>query len=357
MTMTALSYWILIVSFAKGDTGGLYLAKLDSNTQNITLVAHITDGIKRPIFARFSSDGKQLFVVDNDGDDPQTRHCALSVYAFDAQTGKLTLQGRTSTLGRGSCYVGLAPNIALIANYSSSNITAIPFNHAGPIDGAITFEHTGSSVDPRRQKDPHPHSFMPSPDGRFALTADLGTDEVSIHPITDGKVQPVQDVIKLQPGGGPRHLAFSSDSKLLFVINELDTTLNSYTWDTAQGKATLCDSISVLPPDFQGKNSAADIYTHPTQKYVYTSNRGVDSIAVSSYDDAGKLQLITNIPSGGGHPRGFAITNDAQFLLTANRDANNVVVFMIDEHAGLPINTGKQLEVPTPMCVTTLPMH
>lgn len=368
MTLSALGYWILIVSFAKGDTGGLYLAKLDAHTQTITLVQHITEGINRPIFARFNFDGSQLIVVDNDGDDPKTRHGALAVFAFDNKTGKLTLKGRTSTLGRGSCYVGITPppgsypvnlqGLALVANYGGANVAAIPFDATGPLDGSVSFDHTGSSAHPRRQKDPHPHSFAPSPDGRFALSADLGTDEVTIHPITaENKVLPVSSTIKLQPGAGPRHLAFSADSKLLFVINELDSTLNSYAWDRKHGKATLSDSVSVLPPDFKGNNSAADIYTHPDLPLVYTSNRGVDSIAISSFDDAGKLKLITNIPTGGGHPRGFALTPDARFLLAANRDANNVVLFTLDEKTGIPTNSGQQLSIEKPMCITTLPIR
>ena len=235
MTLSALSYWILIVSFAKGDTGGLYLAKLDAQTQTISLVQHIAEGVNRPIFARFNFDGTQLIVADNDGDDPKTRHGALAVFAFDNKTGKLTLKGRTSTLGRGSCYVGLAPTpgssngIALVANYGGANVVAIPFDATGPLDGSISFDHAGSSAHPRRQKSPHPHSFAPSPDGRFALSADLGTDEVTIHPITaENKVLPVSHTIKLQPGAGPRHLAFSNDGKLLFVINELDTRIQAF---------------------------------------------------------------------------------------------------------------------------------
>jgi 6-phosphogluconolactonase len=355
--ISALTYWILIVSFAKGDTGGLYLAKLDVQAQTYALVEHITTGINRPIFARFSNDGKQLFVVDNDGDDPQTKFGALAIYTFDAHTGKLTLQNRTSTLGKGSCYVGLAPTNALIANYSTGSVTAIPYTNTGSVDGSINFQHTGKGADPRRQTKPHAHSFVPSPDGQFALAADLGTDEVTIHPITQGKVQPVTNTIKLQPGAGPRHIAFSPDASFMFVINELDSTLNSYRWDAKTGNATAIDSISTLPPDFQGNNAAADIYTHHDMPIVYTSNRGVDSIAISQYDKAGKLKLITNIPSGGGHPRGFALTHDGQFMLVANRDANNVLLFTIEGNNPVPVNVGKQLEIPMPMCVTTLPIQ
>lgn len=355
--LSALTYWVLIISFAKGDTGGLYLAKLDAQAQTLALVEHITDGINRPIFARFSNDGKQLFVVDNDGDDPKTKFGALAIYSFDAKTGKLTLQGRTSTLGRGSCYVGLAPANALIANYGTGSVTAIPFNEQGPAEGSVSYQHTGSSAHPRRQTKPHAHSFVPSPDGRFALAADLGTDQVTIHPITDGKVQPVTNTIKLQPGAGPRHIAFSPDPRLMFVVNELDSTLNSYQWDAKAGNAKPLNSISTLPADFQGNNSAADIYTHPFMPIVYTSNRGVDSIAVSQYDQQGKLKLITNIPSGGGHPRGFALTRDGRFMLVANRDANNVVLFTIQGNNPVPMNVGKELSIPMPMCVTTLPIE
>jgi 6-phosphogluconolactonase len=359
MVMTTLGYWVLIVSFAKGETGGLYLARLDAKTQTLSLIEHITDGVNRPIFARFSADGKQLFVVDNDGDDTTTKFGALAVFSFDRKTGKLALQGRTSTLGRGSCYVGLTSNhLALIANYSQGNVSAIPCDATGPLAGSIAFEHTGSSIDPRRQKGPHPHSFVPSPDGHFALSADLGTDEVSVYPLSeDGKISDAVNKIKAVPGAGPRHIAFSPDGKLMFFTNEMHNTLASFQWDEKTGTAVAVDVQSALPADFTGSSSAADIYVHPDLPVIYTSNRGLDSIAVFNYTGKGKLALNTNIPTGGGHPRGMMITNDGLYLFAANRDANNVVLFTLDEKTGLPTNTGKQLTIPMPMCITTLIMH
>lgn len=369
MFMTALSYWVLIVSFAKGDTGGLYLAQLDCKTQTITLVKHITDGVKRPIFARFSFDGKQLYVVDNDGDNPKTRFGALAVFAFDQAIGKLTLQGRTSTMGRGSCYVGLTPSrftkagnadaatrLALIANYGQGNVAAILCGSAGILGDAVTFNHTGSSADPKRQKGPHPHSFVPSPDGRFALSADLGTDAISVYPISgENKISDAIYKIKLPAGAGPRHIAFSSDGRLFFVTNELDNHLVSFKWDADKGTATQVDRQSALPADFTDKSYAADIHFNPRMPVIYTSNRGMDSIAVFTCTRDGKLNLKTTVPCGGGHPRGFDVTKQGDYLLCANRDADNVVVFSLDPQTGLPVNTGNHLTVPMPMCVTTLP--
>jgi len=369
MTVSALGYWILIVSFAKGSEGGLYLAQLDCKTQTISHVQHITQGVNRPIFARFSADGKQLFVVDNKGDDPKTKFGALAIYQFDRNTGKLTLQSRTSTLGRGPCYVGLTSKMALIANYSQGSVTAIAYDASGALDGAETFAHTGSSLDPRRQKSPHPHSFVPSPDGRFGLSADLGTDEIWVYPLGKNPLMDqVASKIKItpapgtpgtptSPGSGPRHIAFSNDGKLLFVVSELDNMLASFKWDQASGQATAADVQSTLPKDFEGTSYGADIHMNPNMPIIYTSNRGLDSIAVFAHDDQGKLQRKAIVPSGGGHPRGVAITNEGEFLLVANRDANNVVLFHIDSQTGMLINTDKTLEVPMPMCITTLPRH
>ena len=355
MIMTAASYWVLIVSFAQGPTGGLYLAQLDTKAQTLTQVQHITEGINRPIFARFSADGSQLFVADDVGDDPDSRNGALAIFDFDKKTGKLTLKGRTSTQGRSSCYVGLTDKLALVANYSQGNIIAIPYDKTGPLPGAMTFEHQGSSVNTRRQKGPHPHSFVPSPSGRFALSADLGTDEVYIYPVHGAKVEHASSVIKMKPGAGPRHIAFSPDGKMMFIVNELDGTLCSFAWDDTKGQADLLDCNPTLPTDFTGQNTAADIYTHPFRPLVYTSNRGLDSIAVSACDKAGKLMLKANIPSGGGHPRGFTITPDGRFILVANRDSDNVVLFAVDPETGLPAATGKTLTIPKPMCITTQP--
>lgn len=354
--MIIASYWILIVSFAQGPTGGLYLGQLDTRTATISNLQHITDGVKRPIYARFSPDGKMLFVVDDAGDDPANRFGALAIFDFDQKSGKLQLKGRASTQGRSSCYVGLVDRLALVANYTQGNVIAIPYDASGPLPpGAMTFEHRGSSVNPQRQKAPHPHCFAPSPGGRFALAADLGTDEVYVYPIQDGKVEPASGVIKIKPGSGPRHVAFSPDGKMLFVVSEMGSSLCSFTWDEDAGRATALDCVSILPADFQGQNDAAAIAVHPLRPMVYTTNRGHNSIAVSSYDPQGKLTLKANVPSGGGHPRGFTMTADGRFLLAANRDSDNVVLFAIEPESGLPTAVGQPVKIDKPMCVVTLP--
>ena len=46
-------------------------------------------------------------------------------------------------------------------------------------------QHTGSSVDPQRQKGPNAHSIVISPDNRFALAADLGIDKIMVEMTND----------------------------------------------------------------------------------------------------------------------------------------------------------------------------
>ena len=150
-------------------------------------------------------------------------------------------------------------------------------------------------------------------------------------------------------------VVFSQDGSLLFVINELDNTLVSFTWDQATGKAELSDTQSSLPKDFSQTSYAADIHVHPTLPLVYTSNRGHDSIAVFSFEKSGKLKLITTVSTAGKHPRGFALTSDGKFMIVANRDTNNVVLYAIDSKTGIPVNLNKDFSVESPQCISPLP--
>jgi 6-phosphogluconolactonase len=115
--------------------------------------------------------------------------------------------------------------------------------------------------------------------------------------------------------------------------------------------------ISALPAGFSGHNDAAEIAIHPNGKYLYTSNRGHDSIALFSIDShtgdsrTGTLTLVDHFPTQGKAPRSFEIDPTGKFLFVANQETNNIVVFRIDPNSGRLTATGQTLHVPSPVCL------
>jgi 6-phosphogluconolactonase len=245
----------------------------------------------------------------------------------------------------------------LAANYGGGSVTVLPVDQKGALGPAVAFaKHQGSSVHPRQQG-PHAHCINLDASNRFALCADLGLDKVLIYSFDakNGSLSPndKQAFVKVSPGAGPRHFAFHPVLPFAYVINELDSTVTAFRWNSEQGKLTVLQSVSTLPEDFNGKSTTAEIAVSPDGRFLYGSNRGHDSIAVFSINlDTGRLSCFSHHSSGGQTPRNFAIAPNGQFLLAANQQSHNVVVFRIDRQTGKLEPTGKTVEIPSPVCVT-----
>ena len=155
-----------------------------------------------------------------------------------------------------------------------------------------------------------------------------------------------------QPGTGPRHLAFHPSGKIVFVINELFSTVTTFARDPEKGNLQELQTLSTLTKDFTGTNWSADIHVSPNRRFVYCSNRGHDSIAIFMIDPRhGTLTLAGHESTRGMTPRNFAIDPTGAFLLVANQKSDNIVVFRLDQKTGRLSSTGQVVEVPSPVCL------
>jgi 6-phosphogluconolactonase len=246
-----------------------------------------------------------------------------------------------------------------VANYGGGSVAAFPVQEDGSLGKASTFvQHAGSSVNPQRQRRPYGHSANPSLDGRFVLAADLGLDQVLTYPLdpVKGMASSASSIAKIQPGSGPRHLAFHPDGRFAYVASEMAATVTAFAYDPSKGEMKELQTISMLPADFTGTKAAAEIAAHPSGKFLYASNRGHDSIAVFAIDAKGMLTAVEYVPTQGKNPRNFAIDPTGAYLLAANQDSANVVVFRIDSKTGKLTSTGDRLEAAFPVCVTFVPV-
>jgi 6-phosphogluconolactonase len=261
-----------------------------------------------------------------------------------------------SSRGAGPCHVAVdrTGHWLFAANYAGGSIAAFPIQANGALgDASSFFQHTLTSVD-ARQKEPHAHMVVLSPDNRFLLVADLGGDRVFVYRFDErsGKLtlnDPPGGI--LPPGSGPRHIAFSRDGKLLYVLSELKDTVTTFRWDAGKGTLESTDSLSALPAGYTGSKSGAEIAVHPTGKFLYTSNRGHDSIAIFAIAADGKLTASGHESTRGKTPRNFAIDPTGKFLLAANQDSSTIAVFRINEKTGKLTPVGDPTAVPNPVSI------
>ncbi len=353
---------------SKTRSKGIYGYEFDADTGMLTpkgIAAETPD----PSWVAVHPSGKFLYAANEAG-----KASAVSAFALDAKSGKLTLLNQLPSLGEDPCYLSFdkTGKYVLVANYSSGTVAVFPILADGRLG-----EHTASVKDQgatgpnkARQEGPHAHWIETTAHNHFVYVADLGLDRVLIYKfdaskgsLTPGEPQPSRATsgkeapldpfsATLSPGAGPRHAAFGSDGKFMYVLGELQSTVTVFAND-AQNTYRSVQRISTLPKDFSGRNDAAEIVVHRNGKFLYASDRGHDSIAIFSIDPAkGTLTFLANVPTGGKEPRHFAIDPSGKYLLAENQFSSNIVVFKINPATGGLTPTGQVVEVPSPVDLT-----
>lgn len=351
---------IFISAFASADKGAIHAFQFDSKTGALKPLHRTTD-IQNPFFLAISPDKHFLYAI-NAKKFGGVEDEFVAAYTIEGRTGQLKRLNQQSSRGTSSCYldVDATGKTVVVANYSTGSVASLPVQKDGSLGEATSFvQHSGSSIDPERQKGPNAHSIVISPDHRFALAADLGIDKILIYHLDDAtsRLTPneAQPFAKMQPGSGPRHVTFHPNGKRVYVINELKNTVTFFDYTADSSTLTERQTISTLPADFTGKSYCADLKITPDGRFLYGTNRGHDSIAVYRIADDGRLTLITIQPSLGKGPQNLLITPDGHWLLCANMPGNNVVIFQIDSQTGRLKAVGEPVSMPMPSCIRWLP--
>jgi 6-phosphogluconolactonase len=339
---------------------GIYAWRFNSKTGTFKSVGLVGKS-NNPSFIAIAPNQKFLYAANELSEFKGARAGAVTAFSINPTTGALTELNQVSARGDGTCFVSVdhAGRVVLIANYSGGSIASFHVQDGGQLSEAVSFiQHKGSSADRSRQGGPHAHSINVSPDNRFAISADLGTDELNVYRLdaaTGTLTANDPPAMKMKPGDGPRHFTFDPKGRFAYVINEISSTVTALKWDGSRGVLTSIESVSTLPADFHGENSTAEVQVHPSGKWLYGSNRGHDSIAVFAIDrNTGKLKLVQNAPTGGSQPRNFRIDPSGKWLIAANHKGNNIRLFRINSKTGQLTPSGEMLQLNSPVCIKFL---
>ena len=351
-------YLVYIGTYTGPKSRGIYAYRFDSATGRLSPLGLAAE-TANPSFLAADPSRRFLYAVNEVSNSQGQKSGAVSAFALDGKSGKLRFLNQVSSRGADPCSVSLdqTGKHILVANYSSGNVAVFPMLADGLLGEASAFvQHHGHSVNPQRQEGPHAHMIEVSPDNRFVLATDLGLDEVLVYHFdaAKGTLTPNDPPFgKVPAGAGPRHFAFSPNGKFVYVINEMGSSMTTFSYDAARGALQALETLSTLPKDFKGRNDDAEVAVHPSGKFLYGSNRGRDSIAVFAIDaQKGTLTPVEDVSTRGKEPRNFAIDPTGKYLIAANQNSDSLVVFHIDAQSGRLTPTGQTLEVGSPVCVT-----
>ena len=342
------TYRLLIGTYTSPDKSqGIYSYSINMKTGDFTQQS-VAKGISNPSFLALTPDKKFVYSVSENGDAS-----SANAFQFDNKTGKLTFLNTYQTKGTDPCYIATTTNHVFTANYSGGSVSVF----GRKADGSLTdvmqiIQHVGKSVNAERQGEPHVHQIIVSPDKKYTLVNDLGTDKVTVYaynPLAKSDILTPVDTLNVKPGSGPRHSVFTKDGKRLYLVHEIDGTVSVL--GMTNGKLKLLQETT-LDRKAGIVNGAADIHLSPDEKYLYATNRGsADDITCFSVATDGKLKFKQQIHTGGKVPRNFAITPDGQYVFVGHQSTDNIVIFKRNIQTGLLTDTGKQLKVGSPVCL------
>jgi 6-phosphogluconolactonase len=341
---------------------GIYLLRMDRRTGELRPVGSVNGGAN-PSFLAIHPNGRFLYAVSELEQYNGRASGAVSAFAIERGTGALTRLNEQPSGGGAPCYVSVdrTGRAALVANYAGGSVALLSIQPDGALaPAAHVVQHQGTGPNAERQAAAHAHCILPDPSNRFALVADLGADRVFVYRLDLGGNSLLHveggDAV-MRPGAGPRHIAFHPTLPLVFVANELDSTVATLRFDAGRGALSLLDAQSTVPAGWTGgrgggTNYPADIHVAPSGRTLYVSNRGHNSIAVFSVAaSTGALALDQVVATEGDWPRNFSLHPTGRWLLVANQRSDSVVVFGRDPENGRLTPSGQRIGIPSPVCL------
>ena len=334
-----------------GKSDGVQVYWFDSESGKLRFASKFM-GADNPSYLTLHPNGRFLFTANEATSDGGTG----LVSAFVVDGDQLIWLNSQPATGAAPCYVSTNGRFLFAANYGGGSVAVYPIDKNGRLQPASHhIQHHGHGPNPDRQEAPHAHCILPTPDGRFILAVDLGIDQVAAYRLTnDGQLEPAA-TIATSPGSGPRHLIFHPNGRFAYLLHELTPTLTAYAYEPDGLILRPLQTVTTVPADYRGENYGADLHLEPNGHFLYTSNRGHDSLARFACDPAsGLLTPLGHTPTGGKFPRGFAIAPNGRFLLAANQNSDNITLFQLDSTNGqlTPIS---QTACATPVCLKFQP--
>ena len=339
-----------------GNSKGIYHSTLNSQTGQLS-ESKLAAEMSGPGFLAMHPQKSHVYAVGSLAGKP-----SVAAFRIRGGGGNATLESDSSAeIGDGgAAHVGVHPSgkLLLTAQYGGGSLAVFSLKPDGSLAKRTQLiEHEGGSgVFEQRQDSPHPHWTGFSPDGRFAFVPDLGLDQVKIYRVDaeNAQVTP-HGFANLPPGGGPRHMKFHPNGKWVYVLNELSLSVTVFDYDAAAGSMTPKQTLNAVPKELLVKEqfkSASEIRVHPNGRFVYSANRGHDTITVFRvHEDDGTLAVVERENIRGATPRNFNLDPSAKWLIAAGQQSHTLASFVVDQTTGELTYNQSIVHTPAPICV------
>src|SRR5919201_788914 len=374
--------WTSGPGIGAGNGGGVSVFSVDMSTGILTPVMRTGQEFDKMNagYLAVNPNGQFLYATNEvESYDNEYGGGAVLTFAINQRDGSITHVGTQPSMGVWPAYIsidkaGSRVTVANHGNYDPSirvvkkngvpeiekvwddgTVALLPLKADGTLDRAsdVGILARTQSVDKVPQRSAHAHSVNWDPSQRMVVVCDKGCDRVYTYRVADGSRTLAEGkVLKSEPGIAPRHSSFHPRLPYVFIVNERQSSLSCYRYDANTADISLVQTIPTIPAGYTMNNSPADVHVHPNGRFVYSSNRGHNSIAIFGIDEAsGRMTLVDIVSTQGSTPRGFNFDPSGRFLFAANQGTGNIVTFAVDGDSGKLMATGAKVDVPRPVCV------
>jgi len=326
-------FYLLVGGYGAVEERGIESYIFDAKNGMLTYLNQ-SQPVDNPSYLCCDTDSELVYVV-SENENGSNAHA----FSVSRESGMLAFINKEPLEGAAACYVSInkGRNHIFIANYKSGSLSVLPLNTDGSLlPLAQHIQDEGSSLNTERQDGPHVHAALLSPDEKYLLYTDLGTDEIYCYRYNAVQKAPLSLHAKIQikPGSGPRHFVFSNDGRRIYLVTELSAEV--LVLDFSDGSLNLLQTISMVAEGFGGERGGGDIRLSADDRLLYATNRGdANEIVVFSVNqEDGRLHLVQRCSSMGLSPRNLAIDPTGSYLLAANQDDGRIVVFKLDNVTG-----------------------
>lgn len=351
MHSTSSSVKAYVGTYTTRDSEGIYSFTLDrvsGKIENIKLEAELDN----PTYIAITKNNSHLYSVikeDNKG--------GVAAFSITENTGDLSFINHQLAEGSSPCHLSVDKDNKHLftANYHKGETAVYPINKDySLLETSSLMKHSGFGPNQARQDKPHAHYSALTPDEKYLCSIDLGIDKLITYTFYNGKLAKHKELL-LKPGCGPRHMAFHPDKRFAYILTELSSEVVVLHYNESDGSFDIIQYISALPLDFKEESIGSAIHISPDGRFLYSANRGHDSIAIFSIDSStGKLNLVEHTSTEGSAPRDFTIAPGGNYLIAANQDSSNVVPFSINKATGKLTRVSVSVTIPNPVCIKFL---
>ncbi len=338
-----------IGTYTKNNSRGIYRFNLNTVTGKIERL-FLTYEIENPTYLCFDKDNHIIYSsckIDN--------NCGVASFKYYKEQDFLNLVNYNTSEKEQPCHVSIDMNksILISSNYHENKMIVYKTLSGIILNYPKTANHHGHGINMDRQSEPHIHCSLTTHNSKFILSADLGIDQVIVYEFNGNDLLKRKDLSLTFPGGsGPRHITYADYKPFYYILSELSSEIFVYKYiEKSNSILTHIQTIDSNSRNYTGIKLGAAIKIHPNNRFLFTSDRGNNSINLFSINSSdGKLSYSNSFDCHGNCPRDFSISNDGKFLICANLESNNISIFSINEFNGTLTHI-QTTAVPCPSCI------